>query len=162
MTKQEFLDILGRALNRELSAEETAENLHYYENYIRQEVSRGKSEEQVLAELGDPRLIARTILELDQQKGDDMRSSAETVYTENADGSYSGQEAYGEDYREGYGPSGGKRFEVRAGGFKGWLILGLVILVIVAVLGAVFSLLWTLLPFLIVIWGIMWLYRRFR
>ena len=61
MSKQEFLDTLRRALARELSESEVADNINYYWNYIEQQVASGKSEEQVLSELGDPRLIARTI-----------------------------------------------------------------------------------------------------
>ena len=68
MSKQEFLDTLRRALARELSESEVADNINYYWNYIEQQVASGKSEEQVLSELGDPRLIARTILQVDQQK----------------------------------------------------------------------------------------------
>ena len=62
MSKQEFLDTLRRALARELSESEVADNINYYWNYIEQQVAFGKSEEQVLSELGDPRLIARRII----------------------------------------------------------------------------------------------------
>ena len=68
MSKQEFLDTLRRALARELSESEVADNINYYWNYIEQQVASGESEEQVLSELGDPRLIARTILQVDKQK----------------------------------------------------------------------------------------------
>lgn len=58
MSKQEFLDTLRRALARELSESEVADNINYYWNYIEQQVHPGRVEEQVLSELGDPRLIA--------------------------------------------------------------------------------------------------------
>ena len=67
MSKQEFLDTLRRALARELSESEVADNINYYWNYIEQQVASGKSEEQVLSELGDPRLIARTILQVEDE-----------------------------------------------------------------------------------------------
>ena len=51
MSKQEFLDTLRRALARELSESEVADNINYYWNYIEQQVASGKSEEQVLSEL---------------------------------------------------------------------------------------------------------------
>ena len=54
MSKQEFLDTLRRALARELSESEVADNINYYWNYIEQQVASGESEEQVLSELGDP------------------------------------------------------------------------------------------------------------
>ena len=62
MSKEEFLDTLRKVLARELSESEVADNINYYWNYIEQQVASGKSEEQVLSELGDPRLIARRII----------------------------------------------------------------------------------------------------
>ena len=52
MDKLEFLDVLGRVLARELPQEEVLSNVAYYRNYIEQQVSRGRSEEEVLRELG--------------------------------------------------------------------------------------------------------------
>ena len=92
MSKQEFLDTLRRALARELSEGEVADNINYYWNYIEQEIAFGKSEEQVLSELGDPRLIARTILQVDEQREEDENGRSfgyqEEVFTANPDGSY--------------------------------------------------------------------------
>ena len=39
------------------------ENIRYYEEYIRGEVLKGSSEEAVTEAIGDPRLIAKTIIE---------------------------------------------------------------------------------------------------
>ena len=68
MSKEEFLDTLRKVLARELSESEVADNINYYWNYIEQQIASGKTEEQVLQELGDPRLIARTILQVDREK----------------------------------------------------------------------------------------------
>lgn len=62
MTKQEFMDKLRLALNGKVPGNVVTENLQYYEDYINTEIRKGKSEEVVLASLGDPRLIARTII----------------------------------------------------------------------------------------------------
>ena len=61
MLKQDFLDILRNALSGHLGTSELNENLNYYEGYINAQVRQGRSEEEVLVELGDPRLIARSI-----------------------------------------------------------------------------------------------------
>ena len=58
MTKQEFLEKLRLALNGRVSPAQLMENLSYYEDYINTEIRKGKGEEEVLAGLGDPRLIA--------------------------------------------------------------------------------------------------------
>lgn len=63
MTKQEFLDRLRRSLHGKVSPGQVAENLQFYEDYINTEVRKGASEAEVLAGLGDPRLLARTIVE---------------------------------------------------------------------------------------------------
>ena len=46
-----------------------AAHVRYYEDYIQAQVRGGRSEQEVLAELGDPRLIARTLLDTDPDTG---------------------------------------------------------------------------------------------
>ncbi len=62
MTRNEFLDILESSQRGELPPAEVEVNLRYYREYIAGEVAKGRSEQQVLEDLGDPRLIARSIL----------------------------------------------------------------------------------------------------
>lgn len=118
MSKQEFLDTLRRALARELSESEVADNINYYWNYIEQQVASGKSEEQVLSELGDPRLIARTILQVDQQKEEAADPYYQnTVYTEDEpSGSYRqdvGADPFEDDF--------GTQIHVRRLGVSDWI-----------------------------------------
>lgn len=68
MTQTEFLDTLRRALNGKADPGVVSENLSYYRSYISDELRKGRSETEILEELGDPRLIARTIL--DAEKND--------------------------------------------------------------------------------------------
>lgn len=154
MTRQEFLDILGRSLRRELSEQEVLDNIRYYEDYISREIQTGKSEEQVLADLGDPRLIAKTILQVDQQREEGIYESRETIYTEDADGIYQEDTA-------GRGESFGNRMKVHSFQIKGGLLLLAVVVILFLVLGTVFAILWKLLPVILIIAGISWLYRRF-
>ena len=63
MEKQEFLDKLRLALNGRVETGTVSDTIAYYEEYINTEVRKGRSEEEVMASLGDPRLIARTIIE---------------------------------------------------------------------------------------------------
>lgn len=158
MTKQEFLETLGRILNRELSEQEVAENIRYYDNYITQEVRNGKIEAEVLSSLGDPRLIARTILQVDQQRSEEEAygNLEDTVYTENADGSFK------EDKAEAQQSRFGEKFHVHmVSGAKSWIILILVLIIIWMVLSTVFKILWKLLPVLVVAAMAYWLYQKF-
>ena len=61
MNKQEFVDRLRMALNGRVSPGLVMDNVNYYQDYINTEIRKGRTEEEVLESLGDPRLIARTI-----------------------------------------------------------------------------------------------------
>lgn len=62
MTVTEFIEILRNSLVGEIPDYEIEDNLRFYENYIRNE-SINKKEEDVLEQLGNPRLIAKTIID---------------------------------------------------------------------------------------------------
>lgn len=79
MGKAEFLKILEDQLSGQMDRGEILSNLNYYGDYIDSQIREGKTEEEVMEELGDPRLIARTLLDVEEQ-------------TEGE----SGQEAYGD------------------------------------------------------------------
>lgn len=63
MRKAEFLKELEDALTGEVSAAVMRENLNYYSQYISSECLKGRSEEEVIREIGSPRLTARTIID---------------------------------------------------------------------------------------------------
>lgn len=62
MKKEEFLSGLRAALALEIPDSEIESNLRFYEDYINGKIKE-KEEEIVIDELGDPRLIAKTIIE---------------------------------------------------------------------------------------------------
>lgn len=61
MKKQEFLNILRSALSDSIPSNAIQYHIEYYNDYITSEVRMGKSEEEVIESLGNPRLIAKTI-----------------------------------------------------------------------------------------------------
>lgn len=63
MTKSEFLEKLRAALGNDLTGAIIQENVNYYDQYIRDEVGRGRSETEVIDELGDPWVLAQTIID---------------------------------------------------------------------------------------------------
>ena len=65
MNKKEFLDTLYNQLYGQMAEGAIAAHVQYYRNYIEDAVTQGRTEEEVLNELGDPRLIARTLLDTD-------------------------------------------------------------------------------------------------
>ena len=113
------------------------DNVNYYEDYINTEIRKGRTEEEVLESLGDPRLIARTII---QTNGGDNRSGyRNTVY---GNGEY--REAAGSTVHQSYNGDGNG------------------ILVVVLVISAVFSVLSFLAPVLIPILVVLFLVKLFR
>ncbi len=68
MNRVEFIRQLRVALSGSVNFNIIEENVRYYEDYIDMEIKKGKSEEQVLLELGSPRLIAKTIVETNKIK----------------------------------------------------------------------------------------------
>ena len=63
MNKEEFLNRMQEALEGEISSDLIRSNLQYYRSYIMDEMRGGRTEAEVLEELGDPRLIAHTIID---------------------------------------------------------------------------------------------------
>lgn len=171
MSKSEFLDKLRVSLNGKVSPSLVEENIRYYNEYIQSQIAGGRSEEEVMEHLGDPRLIARTIVQTNGSSEGDAESTSyrETIYD---DGSYSG---YGESSRGSYsgsydsnagsGYNGGyynEPHEVKVRNVPGWLAALLVILVVVCVLGLVFSLISFMMPLIIPILIVLFLVKLFR
>lgn len=145
MAKQEFLEKLRIALSGRVSPEVVADNVSYYEEYISTEIRKGKSEEDVMSMLGDPRLIARTIVETNPLPAGEKG------------GSYADQE----QGRTG-GEQGPGTFGFKFSGLPLWVWLVLIIVVAVLVISAVFSILSMVLPILLPILVILFLVKLFR
>ena len=79
MDKKNFIETLRRALYGKTDHTSLEEHIRYYETYIDQEMSKGRTEKEVLDELGDPRLIARTILETSGRRSSYMEYTVRKV-----------------------------------------------------------------------------------
>lgn len=81
MNELEFIRLLKETLDGQVPPSVIRENIRYYEEYISEQKSNGRSAAEVLEELGDPRLIARTIVEASGADEDPWRQpEPETVY----------------------------------------------------------------------------------
>lgn len=69
MYRTEFLGILKSQLSGQMQEGKVAAHLRYYEDYIQSKVRSGINEEEVIETLGDPRLIAKTLLDTDIDNG---------------------------------------------------------------------------------------------
>lgn len=96
MSKEEFLIKLREALNGEIPEYEIENHISYYIDYL-SNVSDGKSVEDKLNELGDPRLIARTIIDTAAVTTDPLeRKGKGTSYSDES--SYSDSQNMHDDY----------------------------------------------------------------
>lgn len=125
MTKQEFLHELQAALQGELDQAAVNENIRYYDNYIMEESRKGKSEAEVMEQLGNPRLIAKTLIDTSEQFG----TAGGDYYSEGY-----GEQGFGENkgFRADYSEQSG--WDVRLGGLKLNTWYGKLILILIAVL----------------------------
>ena len=81
MRKEEFLEKLRARLSQTMSQQEVAAQIRYYENYIQEQMQNGRSEEEVLAELGDPLLIAKTLMDV-QETQEEYGRQETNIYEE--------------------------------------------------------------------------------
>lgn len=80
MNKVEFIEGLRRALEMKTAPQIVRENTDYYSQYIEDEMRKGRSEQEVVEELGDPWVIAKTII--------DMQGTQEDVESVHYDNPY--------------------------------------------------------------------------
>lgn len=98
MTKQEFLSALGEKLKEGMTSAQIISQVRYYEGYIDGEIAKGKTEEEAVADLGDPILIARNILESPREEVDSIfGSSVEDQEDAYEEGSYQGENQHSEE-----------------------------------------------------------------
>lgn len=152
MTKYEFLNDLKAALTGNVSGEIISENMQYYDEYIAGEVRKGKTEEEILGALGDPRLIARTIIDT---KGDNVTQS---TY---ADESWEEEGSSGSGFRSGASEKKKSRSRKKAVSeetsrkIRFYLTIALILILIVLIVGflvtAVGALLYIFWPVLLVL-----------
>ncbi len=137
MTKREFLDKLKKALSNDLSGAVIQDNVNYYNDYITEEVRKGRRESEVIEELGDPWAIAKNIITSEEIKG----NTGETY------DSYEPGRQRSQSYEQDYDNESGHG-DVHVFGLDTWwkklaLILGIIgiVVLVVAVIGGIINLL---------------------
>lgn len=82
MKQQEFLAQLKIALENELNEQGVKENLEFYRSYIQGEIQKGIPEEEVIAQLGDPWAIAKTVILTEKIEDQESTSDSEVQSNE--------------------------------------------------------------------------------
>lgn len=87
MNKIEFVEQMRRSLSSIDDYTYVNDTIAYYENYIESQIRMGKSEEQVMQELGDPRLIAKSICAshmTEDEAQDNVYGNRESTFSQKA------------------------------------------------------------------------------
>lgn len=148
MNRAEFIEKLQRALAGGLSSSLVAENVRYYQEYIDSEVRKGRREEEVLAQLGDPRLLAKSIIEANKHAGE----------------SYGSNREYDEEVTEGTQDwnAGDKNPHMKRVTMPGWLIMLIATVIVIVVIGLAFSLLYLFAPVIIAVLVVVLIVKVFQ
>lgn len=144
MNREEFLRQFREALEGKVSERVISENITYYRDYINHQVNSGRSEGEVLRELGDPRLLAKTIEEssrFTKGAGGNQRSYGSTAYEQ---GSY--EDATGQQGNYHNGDYGNKKVTT----VPLWVVVLIGLLIVVLVIVVVFQIFTFFLPFILV------------
>ena len=137
MTKQEFLEGLRERLLEEGASVLVPENLNYYDSYIEEEKQKGRTEEDVLEELGNPALIARSILEAAGYEVDGIPDGEPGRY-DNA--RTTEEEQFGQQFSERM-ERAEESFQPVKDTVMPWVILGAVLLIILILVLGFFAIL---------------------
>lgn len=151
MRQEEFLKIFQEALAGKISDRIIQENANYYRVYIKNEIASGKTEEEVLQLLGDPRLLAKTIEESNKFANND-----ESYASDNNGWSFQGNFQGNKERHDSQTHSTDIRkvFKVR-----GWLSLAITAVVLIALVSLIFSVISFFAPVILVALVGLFVYR---
>ena len=85
MRQEEFLLSFQEALTGEVSDRIVQEHVRYYKSYINEQISMGRTEQEVMISLGNPRLLAKTIID-SSKYGEDTQDNYgyQRTYSQNS------------------------------------------------------------------------------
>lgn len=151
MRQEEFLNCFQNALAGKVSDRIIQENVNYYRNYINEQIRMGRTEDEVMQTLGDPRLRAKTV---EESSNFVRKENEQTSYFSGNNnrgtwngpqgGSYRQEAAYTQD-------EDNEQHKVMQ--IPGWLMAIVGILVLALIVMVVFSVISAIAPFILVIVG---------
>ena len=155
MNKDEFLRRLEEALSGEVPASVIRDNLNYYADYLSQELGKGRTMDEIIEEIGEPNIVARTIIDSAEAAGE----------TGDGYGSFEDASPRGDDRRSTYSQESYQNGST----LNKWywklalvVLLFLVISVVFSIMGGVFYLLIRFSGPILMCLIIYWLVKNFR
>ena len=152
MDRREFMEKLQRALAGGLNSGMVADNMRFYQEYIDSEISKGRTEAEVIGSLGDPRLLAKSIIEANKRAGESYGSNREY------DEEFSGTGSRDRDTYEAYDNEGfGRRWIL-----PGWLFMLIATVIVLLFIGITAHLLYIFSPVIIVVLVVLLIVKFFQ
>lgn len=133
MNRVEFLEGLNEALKGEVEQREYQDAIKYYSDYIETKMREGMSEEEVISSLGSPRLIAKSILQAQENKTKDFDRKEETFENKTTRTEFD----FGKGFRATQNEDGKMEFKYKKFNFNSWygkLLFALAAILIVVIL----------------------------
>ena len=154
MTKNEFLNGLEAALLEQMNISEAAPHIRYYRDYIENEINKGKTEEEVMSGLQNPRLIAKTIVD----NAGSAKKYNNDVYDNNTENNY--YEDNNRSSKFGFSINGKPVNSIILKIILG-IILVAVLMVVLVVLGGIFWIISRVILPVVLIVGVIYLLVKF-
>lgn len=156
MSKYEFLDGLKKALASTNDQRLINENYEFYKNYIEEELKKERAEEEIMQELGDPRLIANSIKEAAGIDDEFLHEEApKTFYNTYSEDSSQSEENYYDRVR-GFSVSKTKARLILFG------ISAVLIIILVLLILLIGSLIYIFAPVILTVLVVLWLVHLFN
>lgn len=149
MSKEEFLNGLQTALNGDLPQGKVLYHVRYYQDYIEAQMRSGRTEEEVVAELGAPQWIAKTLIDTDD-------GNAQNTYDEDY------EVVYGQEEEEPYEKNPYIKKRTYKLDMTTWYGKLLVILTAIAFIALLLFVIGTVVPIIIVVCLVMYVISIFR
>ena len=97
MNRVEFIEGLKAALQNEMNEKNIQEHIKYYNSYIMNELQKGRLEQDIVNELGDPWIIARTLEEVKEEQP----YEGDKTFEQTVDGTSESSQQTGKGYSRG-------------------------------------------------------------
>ena len=166
MNKEEFLRELEEALAGDVPEAVIRDNVSYYGSYLSQEMAKGRSVEEIVGEIGEPFIVAKTIIEHCEASGECAGDGGYGNYQE----SYSDSGSRSQSSSQGYGGQGQSPFskmhyiDLNKWYWKllAYVLLFMVVSLVFRLIGGIFTLLIRFSGPLMMFFLVYWIIKNFK
>ena len=161
MSKEEFLRELEEALAGDVPEAVIRDNVSYYGSYLSQEMAKGRSVEEIVGEIGEPFIIAKTIIEHCEASGecagDGGYGNYQETYSESGSRSQGGSQTQSPFSNMHYIDLNKWYWKLLAG-----ILLFMVVSLVFQLIGGIFALLIRFSGPLMMFFLVYWIVKNFR